>query len=110
MNEKRIIDALENSVISAIQKGDVFKFGYDSRIDLSDQLKEAYKKIDYNKVMANITRLLEEEIARKVVDKVVTEMGTDIKKLMENATVREDFRFMLRTGTEKILKQIKGNE
>jgi len=36
-------------------------------------------------------------------------MGTDIKKLMENNSIREDFRYMMRKGVESILEKVKEN-
>ena len=107
MDTTRIDQALENGLVEVIRKGDVFTIPYQNKIDASAELRKAYEKIDYGKVHARITELLEEELARKVVNKIITEMGTDIKKLMENATVRDDFRFLMRKGAEEIMKKVK---
>lgn len=70
-------------------------------------LKKAFKAIDMNKVMEEVTERLQHELAEKIVNKIVTEMGTDIKQLMSHENIREDFRFMLRKETENILSKIK---
>lgn len=107
MDTTRIEQALENGLVEVIKKGDVFNIPYQNKIDASSELRKAYQRIDYTKVHARITELLEEELAQKVVNKIITEMGTDIKKLMENATVRDDFRFLMRKGVEEIMKKVK---
>jgi len=107
MESERIMQAVENAIVKAIVSGDGFKIPYDSKIDLSTELRQAYKNIDYSRVYARITELLEEELAQKIVNKIVTEMGNDIKKIMSNAEIRDDFRFLLRKGVETIMGKVK---
>jgi phage tail tape-measure protein len=54
-----------------------------------------------------VIALMEEVVAEKVVNKFVTEMGTDMKKLFENATIRDDIRFYMRKNVEKMIDAIK---
>ena len=107
MNTEKLQEAIERALIKKLSDGDAFKLEYPDRIDCSKELKQAYANINYERLYALITQKLEEELATKIVNKIVTEMGTDIKKLMENATVRDDFRFLLRKGVESILEKIK---
>lgn len=107
MESQKIIDAMENGIVKAIAAGDIFKFPYEGKIDLSAEMRQAYKNIDYPKVYGRITELLEEELAQKVVNKIITEMGTDIKKLMSNNEIREDFKFLMRKGVETIMEKVK---
>jgi hypothetical protein len=70
--------------------------------------ERVYKRInDTKKDLSWFTILMEEVVAEKVVNKFVTEMGTDMKKLFENATIREDIRFYMRKNIEKMLDVIK---
>jgi len=107
MDSKRIEQAMENALVDMVRKGEPFKINYDTKIDISNELKQAYKNIDYAKVYARITEKLEEELAEKIVNKIITEMGTDIKRLMENNSIREDFRFLMRKGVEAIMEKVK---
>jgi hypothetical protein len=107
MESKILMEALERGILKSIQSGEVFKIPYDSKIDMSKELRQAYSNIDYVKVYAKITELLEEELARKVVNKVITEMGTDIKNLMSNNDIREDFKYLMRRGVETIMGKVK---
>ena len=105
--EQNLLSAIEQSVIEFVQKGDYFQNYYDNRIDVMPLVKRVYKNIDSERLEKLIISNLEEVLAKKIVDKLVTEMGTDIKNLMGNATVRDDFRFFLRAGVQKILDKVK---
>jgi hypothetical protein len=107
MNGERIELAMENAIVDMVRKGEPLKIDYTNKIDISAELKQAYKNIDYTKVYARITEKLEEELAEKIVNKIITEMGTDIKRLMENNSIREDFRFLMRKGVESIMEKVK---
>ncbi len=107
MSTERLSQAFESAMIKMIQNGEAFKLPYDSKIDVSQELKQAYKNIDYAKVYTRITEILEEELAQKIVNKIVTEMGTDIKKLMENNQIRDDFKFLMHKGVEAIMEKVK---
>jgi hypothetical protein len=37
-------------------------------------------------------------------------MGTDVKNLMSNATVRDDLKFFMRKGVDEVLQKVKLNE
>jgi len=107
MDMRRIEAAIEGALVKMIQSGEVFKLPYDKKIDISQELHSALSVVDYERVRSKITELLEIELAQKIVNKIVTEMGNDIKKLMENATIRDDFRFLLRKGVETILEKVR---
>ena len=106
LDEKKITRAIEDALIKKIHAGDILTLNYQERISYAAYLQEAYKKIDYGRVMHLITENLEEVIAEKVVNKIVTEMGTDIKELMSRAQIRDDFRYFLRQGVETILGRV----
>lgn len=107
MDSERIEQALENNIVKMVTKGDAFTIDYKNRIDVSKELKEAYKNINYARVYEQVKIKLEEELAKKIVNKIVTEMGTDIKKLMCNVDIRDDFRYFLRKGVEEITGRIR---
>ena len=107
METERLQQAFEDAILKMIRSGDVLKLDYNSKIDVSNELRKAYERIDYTKVYARMTELFEEELAQKIVNKVITEMGTDIKNLMSNSSVREDFKFFMRKGVEEIMKKIR---
>lgn len=65
-------------------------------------LKNVMKKIDIEKVKEKIISRLEEQMADKIVNKMVTEFSNDIKQIMCNRELREDLRYYMRTKIEEI--------
>ena len=57
---------------------------------------------DIEKVKERIISRLEEEMADKIVNKIVTEFSNDIKQIMCNRELREDLRYYMRTKIEEI--------
>jgi hypothetical protein len=105
--EASVVKSIEASVVKFASSPDIFSNNYANRIDIMPLVKRVYGSIDSSRLEKLITEGLEEVLAKKIVDKLVTEMGSDIKNLMGNATVRDDFRFFLRTGVQKILDKAK---
>jgi hypothetical protein len=107
MDENRIMQAIEDSVVQEIRKGEIFQLKYSERIDLMPYAKTIFEKLDMKRIESLVIAQMEEVVAEKVVNKFVTEMGTDMKKLFENATIREDIRFYMRKNIEEMLDAIK---
>jgi hypothetical protein len=108
--EEALEHAICTGVIKKISDGDGLKVDYRNAIDITDTFKEAWQAVDNKKVVAQMTALLEQTIAEKLVNKVITEMGTDVKNLLSNASVRDDFKFMLRKVAEKMIDAVKERE
>jgi hypothetical protein len=85
----------------------MFQIAYAERIDLMPIAKTIFGKLDMERIKSLVIAQMEEVVAEKVVNKFVTEMGTDMKKLFENVTIREDIRFFMRKNIEKMLDAIK---
>ena len=107
MDEARIMQTMEDALVDSLKKGDFIKIPYDTQIDITDLVRKSYTLVDVDAVMTRVKQLLEESIAEKLVSKMLTEMGTDIKKIMGVETVREDFRFFMRQGVEKVMEKMK---
>jgi uncharacterized membrane protein YheB (UPF0754 family) len=107
LDEKLITRAIESALLAKLKDGSLFTLNYQDRPDFSPYLKDAVKRIDYNRVMQLMTENLEEVIAEKVVNKVVTEMSNDIKALMAKAEIRDDFRYFMHQGVETLLGRVK---
>jgi hypothetical protein len=108
MNEKKILEALEQCVIKSVHKGDLLKIPYESKLDIGEFYKKVYSRLDKDKLYSLIKEGLEQAIAKKIVDKITTEMGTDIKNMMSNANIRDEFKFALRKNIDLVLEKLKG--
>jgi hypothetical protein len=107
MHEQRIMQVIEDSIVATIRKGEMFKLEHSERIDLMPIAKTIFEKLDMERIESLVIAQMEEVVAEKVVNKFVTEMGTDMKLLFANATIREDIRFYMRKNIEKMLDAIK---
>lgn len=65
--------------------------------------KEALTILNQIEVKEDIQHI----IAQTIVNKMQTEIGTDVKAVMSSTAVRDDFKFMLRKMTEEILSAVK---
>ena len=101
--EEKFNDLIQKKIINDISKQDFIKINYDNRCEVPyEVLKECYEKIDIEKVKEKIISRLEEEMADKIVNKMVTEFSNDIKQIMCNRELREDLRYYMRTKIEEI--------
>jgi hypothetical protein len=107
IDTSRIEQSIESAIIKLIQNGEAFKIDYNNRIDISQEMKQIYASLDRSKLFTRIKELIEEELAQKLVNKLLTEMGTDIKNLMSNATIRDDFKYLLRKAVDDLLQKVK---
>lgn len=107
MNDERLLQELENALVKLVKGGSALEVPYGKRIDVSEHMKKAYKNIDYERVQELVSKELEEALAKKIVNKVITEMGNDIKSLMSNNSIREDFKYLMRKGVDEIMDRVK---
>ena len=105
--QDKLHSIIENSLFKFIADGEFFKNAYDNRLDVMPVVRKAYNNMDHARLEKLITSNLEEAVAKKIVDKLTTEMGTDIKNLMSNATIRDDFRFYMRKEVQHILDKVR---
>ena len=101
--EEKFNDLIQKKIINDISKQDLIKINCNNRYEVPYEVfKECYEKIDIEKVKEKIISRLEEEMADKIVNKMVTEFSNDIKQIMCNRELREDLRYYMRTKIKEI--------
>lgn len=75
--------------------------------DVTGFVKEVFKRIDLDAIREEVIGEIQHIIAQTIVNKMQTEIGTDVKAVMSNASIRDDFKFMMRKMTEEILEKVK---
>ena len=65
-------------------------------------LKDCYAAIDKDKLKNRIIERLEDEVASKLVNKLMTECAADIKQIMWDANLREDLRVTLKSKIKAV--------
>lgn len=96
----KLQETVEKSFLKHAQE--CFKVDYQNRIDVTHLTARAYSDLDETRILNLITLNLEREIATKIVYKILTELGTDIKDIMSNKQYRDDLKFHLRKTVDSI--------
>jgi len=103
---KAIAARLTTMVVNALSTGD--SSTYDRlEFDVKDIVKKAYAAVDMQKVIEEVTARLQSEIATRIVSNLMTEVGHDVKAIMSNAQIRDDFKYLLRKQADDLLQKIK---
>ena len=105
--ESNLVDLIQKKVISDISKQDLVKVEYGDRFAVpSSFLNEVYKSLDLEKIKARLIENLENEMADKIANKLVTEYSNDIKQIMSNRELREDLRHYAREKIKAIADSV----
>jgi hypothetical protein len=93
--EKLIAD-IQRKILIDIQKEKIVQFDYGSRLTIpQDIIKKAFANIDQDKIIAKVKENIEDEIAKTIVHKLLTEVGTDTKQLMSNNDTRQQLKYLV---------------
>lgn len=99
---KAIASRLTTMAVNALSIGDHYL-----NFDVTDIVKKAYAAVDMQKVIEEVTARLQSEIATRIVSNLMTEVGHDVKAIMSNAQIRDDFKYLLRKQADDLLQKIK---
>lgn len=79
---------------------------YTKSYDVKGFVNSVWEAIDVNAIRKEVINEIQHIIAQTIVHKMQTEIGTDVKAVMSNATIRDDFKYMMRKMTEQILEKV----
>lgn len=92
-----VLATIQTSILKQLNKQEFINVPYETRSKLpAGLIEECYRNIDINKVKLLITGRLEEEVADKITNKLLTEYSNDVKQIMGNVELREELRSILR--------------
>lgn len=83
---------------------------YTQSYDVRGFINQVWEEIDLEAIRKEVKEDIQHIIAQTIVNKMQTEIGTDVKAVMSNASIRDDFKFMLRKMTEELLSTVKNKE
>lgn len=102
--KKAVTDILLNEVKNHVYAS---REDYTKSYDVRGFINQVWKEIDLEAIRKEVREEIQHTIAHTIVHKMQTEIGTDVKAIMSNATIRDDFKYMMRKMTEEILEKIK---
>lgn len=105
--EEKLINVFEKKILNEVESGYNINVGY-TRYSLPDEvIQEVYQNIDMNKVKKLLTERIEEIIAQQIINSMMTEIKTDVKKIVATKQIREDMQYYLRQQMDKAFSEIK---
>lgn len=94
---ERMREAMEQSLIDVIRKGDWLAMDYSNRVRLDATLvRDVYTRVDKAKVIDAVLARAEQHMADSIFSAMATEITTDVKQILSNRELREDVRAILR--------------
>ena len=106
--EERIVEAVENAVIHDIGRYNTVQF---KKFMLPDEvIEDVYKHVDMEKIKRYLTENIEQLIAKKIVDSMMTEVASDVKHIVATKAIREDMRYYLRQKMEQAMQGVGDEE
>jgi hypothetical protein len=101
--EQTLIDAATESVISLFKRGDLLMPDYHNRVKIpADLVQRIYAQIDHDKVVRIMGDQINEMVATKITNAMVTEITGDVKHVLSHGPTRERLRLVVATEIEKI--------
>ena len=101
--EEKLINDIQNKILKGINTQELISINYNDRISLPKSLiGEVYESIDVNVIKKHLKARLDEEMADKIANKLITEYSNDIKQIMSNKELREELRSYARDKIKAI--------
>ena len=102
--EARLADAIKEVIIRDIERYHTVQF---KKFMLPDEvIEDVYKHVDMEKIKQYLTENIEQLIAKKIVDSMMTEIATDVKQVVATKAIREDMRYYLRQKMEQAMQGV----
>ncbi len=96
--EEEINEAVRRAVLKELSGGSWLRVEYGKCPTISGAtLRKAYERIDMDNVIALVAEGLERKVADKILASLATELGNDVKSIMSNRELREDCRAVIRS-------------
>lgn len=76
-------------------------------INADELAKKAFESLDFDAILKEVKDRLQHEVAERIVSNILSGIGHDVAKVMQNESIREDFKFLIRKEAEEILSKIK---
>ncbi len=102
-----IRQAMEDSIVGIIRKGEWILPDYSSRIKLDvSLLRQVYNGIDMARVLERVRVKVEDHVADKILNSMATEVATDVKQVLQNKELREDVRSIIRAKIREVASAV----
>lgn len=98
-----LIEVVQKKIMSDIMKQDLIKVDYADKVPLPKGfIQSVYQTLDIDRIKVKLVENLEDEMADKIANKMITEFSNGIKQIMTNKELREELRHYAREKIRQI--------
>lgn len=104
--EQKMMKTIERTIISQIHKTQLVSFDYENRKDLPISVVEkVWKSLNWEVIVEKVSKELQERIASNIVQAMITEAKTDVKKVLSVQGVRQKLKMNAYPVIMKVLNE-----
>lgn len=105
--EQKLVEMVQNKMLKEIQQQDFIKMEYGNKISIpSEFVQRVYASLDLDSVEKKLVERLENEMADRIANKMVTEFSGDIKQVLANKEIREAMRQYVKEKITEIADRV----
>lgn len=102
--ELEIKNAAEKAVLKIVSDGGWVAPDYANRFKIpADFMADIWKLVDVEKIKTNMAKILEQELAERVINSMAAEIATDVKSILSVKERREALRHYARQNMDNIV-------
>lgn len=101
--EQLLLETIQRKTLKDVAALTMVDIPYNEKFKVpSSFLQEIYRSLDLDKIKKRLIENLENEMADKIANKLITEYSNDIKQIMSDKNLREELRFYARDKIKAI--------
>lgn len=102
--EERLADAIKEAIIRDIDRYHTVQFT--KFIVPNDVIEDIYNNVDMEKIKKYMAENIEQLIAKKIVNSMMTEIASDVRQIIATKSIREDMQYYLRQKMEQAMQGV----
>lgn len=102
--EERLADAIKEAIIRDIDRYHTVQFP--RFVVPKDVIEDVYKNIDMEKIKKYLAENIEQLIAKKIVNSIMTDVASDVRQIIATKPIREDMQYYLRQKMEQAMQSV----
>lgn len=101
--KKLVTDILINEVRQHVYCS---RDNYTKFYDVKGTINKIYEEIDLEEIRKEVKDKVQHTIAEVIFNKINVEIGNDVKAIMSNSKIRDEYKYQLRKMTEELLSKL----
>lgn len=105
--EEKLINQVQNTILNQISECRLIEYHHKRKKSIPDNIIEkAWDSIDWDMVVSEVTKGLEEKMIQTILQSMLTETKNDVKKILSVQGMREKLRMEAYPKIKQIIENI----